>query len=569
MGDFGLTGGDTDKSPDDLGERLAKRQRLQHAWQNLRRHRSISTLLREGERFAQDRSGATAVVMAIGLTLILLTAALAVDYTRAGNERTRLQLALDSAALAASDWLGLPDQDTKGKATARAFFKANGTRLEVGDLKTVKLDADAGEVTVTGGGSLPATLLRGLNINSIDFSARSKVAKGDGSVEVVLVLDNSGSMAGQPIADLRTAAIDLVSVIFAGSEGTEKVRAGVVPFAGAVNIGNGYAGEPWMDTQALSPVHHENFSPNLNRFSLFSQLGVPWRGCVEARPAPYDTNDAAATTGTPATLFVPLAAPDEPDPNNAAGRTYYNNYLNDAGGRCAPLQRTCTSYSRRGNCRNWVTQTLPASQAQERVCKYDGGNASTVSAYGTQLGPNFLCDTQAILPLTSTKASIETAINAMVARGGTNIAQGVVWGWRALSPAAPFTEGLPYDTPKHKKYLVLMSDGANWHGHIDNHNASWYTAYGYASKNRLGNARSTADLRAALNARTAQACANAKAAGITIFTVAFNLTDETTLNLLKGCASAPDQALVANGGASLTASFKQIAREISKLRVAG
>ena len=37
-----------------------------------------------------------------------------------------------------------------------------------------------------------------------------------------------------------------------------------------------------------------------------------WQGCVEARPNPYNVDDTAATTSNPATLFVPMFAPDEP-----------------------------------------------------------------------------------------------------------------------------------------------------------------------------------------------------------------------------------------------------------------
>ena len=45
-----------------------------------------------------------------------------------------------------------------------------------------------------------------------------------------------------------------------------------------------------------------------------------WQGCVEARPYPYNVNDAkpsamsdeiSTITGDPATLFVPMFAPDE------------------------------------------------------------------------------------------------------------------------------------------------------------------------------------------------------------------------------------------------------------------
>src|SRR5690606_11929671 len=36
-----------------------------------------------------------------------------------------------------------------------------------------------------------------------------------------------------------------------------------------------------------------------------------WAGCVEQRPSPYDVNDTPATPSNPATLFVPMFAPDQ------------------------------------------------------------------------------------------------------------------------------------------------------------------------------------------------------------------------------------------------------------------
>ena len=36
-----------------------------------------------------------------------------------------------------------------------------------------------------------------------------------------------------------------------------------------------------------------------------------------------------------------------------------------------------------------------------------------------------------------------------------------MWGWRVLSPTAPFTEGRAYTANDNKKILVLMTDGEN------------------------------------------------------------------------------------------------------------
>ena len=69
-----------------------------------------------------------------------------------------------------------------------------------------------------------------------------------------------------------------------------------------------------------------------------------------------------------------MLAPDEPDPANAEGNGYSNNYLSDTGGRCVAPTPTCVHMSRRGRCTSWSTPASPAAEAQARTCKYDGGS---------------------------------------------------------------------------------------------------------------------------------------------------------------------------------------------------
>ena len=112
---------------------------------------------------------------------------------------------------------------------------------------------------------------------------------------------------------------------------SERVKIGIVPFSGAVNVGSQYRSATWMDGEGLSPLNAANFDNNVPRFSVFDTLGVSWKGCVEARPAPYDTDDTPARDDEPATKFVPMFAPDEPDSANSGGDNYSNNYLPDDG----------------------------------------------------------------------------------------------------------------------------------------------------------------------------------------------------------------------------------------------
>lgn len=528
----------------------------------------LSPIIRD---FKDDRRGVVSVVYGIGFAVALLAAAVAVDYGRMVTERWADQRALDAAVLAASDSLGTDDEQVSGEQRAKAFYRANRSQNLESNITDIQLDSAKGEVAAKTETPWHATLLKGLaNLfpgvaNDREINVTSKVAKGSGSVELALVLDNSGSMSGTHIEDLRTAAGDLVSTLFAGTDGSGRVKVGVVPFAASVNVGAGARSSTWIDGSGIAPTHSENFDTPQSRFSLFDELGVSWGGCVEARASGLDVTDTPPSTSNPASMFVPMFAPDEPGEAGSDRLGYNNSYLNDDGGQCEPYERYCESYSRRGNCRRWVTVALPEPEAQERTCKYFGASPSGAK------GPNAMCTTQAILPLNSTKVAVETAISRMQASGNTNIKEGVAWGWRVLSPGVPFTEGRDYGGGEgNRKIMIVMTDGENWYNSAGNHNKSVYAAHGYAAKGRLGTSYSRSAYTSFLNSRTQAVCENAKAAGVTIYTIAFRLeSDPTTQALLRSCASGPDHFFTASDGGTLIQSFRNIGREINTLRIAG
>jgi Flp pilus assembly protein TadG len=515
--------------------------------------------------FCGDRRGSVAIIFALGFSAVMLMAAVAIDFGRTQTAYLRSQNALDAAALAAAHSIGLPDQETAATQTANAYYQANTVnRHTYSALTTLDVDSDNGQVTGQATGNVATTLLQAFGIKQVPYFNNAIVKKGKGTVEVALVLDNSGSMAGTPISDLRHAAQNLLNVVFAGTDGTDKVKVGVVPFAAAVNVGAQNAGASWMDTGGLSPVHYENFAENRTRFDLFSAMGVSWSGCVEARPSPHDVTDSVPTASDPASLFVPMFAPDEPDNANDEGYSYGNNYLPDTGGSCpAPPPATCLRVSRHGNCLEWSNPPpIPAAEAQARTCKYD-------DATPTGQGPNYLCDAKPIMPLTEDKDALATMIGGLQAKGGTNILEGPMWGWRLVSPEAPYTEGRSYDAQENTKYIVLMTDGENWHQASSNQNKSTYHSFGYAVKGRLGTTYTTSALVSQMNTKTLAACANAKTAGIKVYTIAFRLASGPTRDMLATCASSLTNAYVASDGTSLISAFESIGRDIAKLRGAG
>jgi hypothetical protein len=349
----------------------------------------------------------------------------------------------------------------------------------------------------------------------------------------------------------------MVGALFGKDTTSEFVKIGLVPFTAAVNVGAGNIGATWLDSRAISPIHDEDIDvpEGYSLFDLFDGLkNASWGGCVKARVGPngYDLTDQPPDPAVGETLFVPYFAPDEPGTGNGPagpGSGYQNDYLDDSGLSGTPAEKQ----------RTWD--------------RYFGATVPSLG-YDPPLGPNYNCPTSPILPLTNVKADITASIGTMQASGYTVIPEGIAWGWRVLSPDPPFTQGAPYEDSDTLKFLVLLTDGENSIGGGSNfHNASLFSAFGFAASGHLGSTDGS-QTRAVLDAKTAALCANVKAQGISVYTVAFQVSDGATRAMLEACATPTAQC---PGGqcyydsskvSDLETALTNIALGINKLRVA-
>jgi hypothetical protein len=220
-------------------------------------------------------------------------------------------------------------------------------------------------------------------------------------------------------------------------------------------------------------------------------------------------------------------------------------------------------------------------------------NASSIDTSAPETrGPNRGCPTP-IVPLTDDDSAIQTNIAAMRHwnGGGTNQSEGLAWGWRVLSPTAPFTEGAAYG-PNVRKVIVLMSDGENTNVGDDPVLDSDYSSYSHLAMWRdlddgsglLGqlvgavlhgvvppqyrrNINSSSSFVTYINSREAQLCTNIKNADIEIYTVIFRETDQATENLMRNCASGSDHFFRADNGQELAEAFDAIGTGIGSLRL--
>ncbi len=638
-------------------------------------------------RFARSCGGSVLPTFAIAFIPLFIAMGGVVDYTNAFDKKEVVQDAMDFAALAAGKKIGLLTMDELRQDVDHYYTSNIGDNLA--DPPALTTSVNVSTITLTTDLHVPTYFLGIIGLHELVFHLKSQATLALGTLEVAIVLDNSGSMnTNDNIGTLRTAANKLATTLWglgATSTKPDPVKIGLVPFAAAVNVGSQYQNDAtatWLDKTGVGTYNldiMDGTATTANPFTLLAGLknssgnAVTWGGCVEARPIPYDVADTAAVTTTPATMFVPMFAPDDPDnwtcstsscsnvgssnsnrrylgaPAGGSNGQSYNNYLPDVAGTPATVNSSTDLFTSNGHGLTSGTQvvfqttgsmpgglssgtayyvissglttnafkvstssggstlnvtssgsgtlsfTKPANwtcQSGNANCGGSGNGVAETTAmqstakYGTSTnqvtttnltvagipgGPNFMCTSQALTPLTTSESTITNAINSMVAIGATNIEEGFMWGWRVLSSAAPFTEGRDDTAADNQKILIFMTDGENTYYPVSKYPGTWYGAWGFISKGHLGTTstdQSTEESK--MDDRTALACQNVKTAGVTVYTVAFTGSGgipQSTQDMLQACATDPSMYYLAADQTALLDAFHAIGDQITLLRI--
>lgn len=501
------------------------------------------------KRLWNNRRGSVAPVFALMALPMTMVAGFSIDLARAYEGHAKLQQAVDATALAlAHQPVGTPLATLAAQAQNWINADLHDTDLALPAAVTVGLSN--GQLVLDARSHEPAILSSLVGINTFNVDANATTKWGLNHVEVALVLDNTGSMSQHnKLPTLTSAAQTLVATLMAqAGNDVNAVKISIVPFSMTVNVGNPYQGAAWMTGVMPTAYGSDIFSTaNTNRFTLFSQLGKTWGGCVEGRPAPYDVQDTPPSSGTPGSMFVPFFAPDEPDTPTSGSGVFVNNYIADG------LSGSPTWQQRQGNA------------AKYHGTVRSGSSGSTGYAYG----PNAGCTLQPLLRLTNDQNALNAEIGHMVAVGDTNLAIGLQWGWLTLSPTAPFGDGVAYNTPNTSKIVVFLTDGQNQNSSSNDADASFYSGVGYIWQNRIGAAAGSSQSQrtAALDNRTNLICSNIKADGIVVYTVRIDVSGVSP-SVLQTCASSADKFYDVPNVANLPVAFQQIAGQIGKLRLA-
>jgi Flp pilus assembly protein TadG len=484
-------------------------------------------------RFVREARGQVALTFGLTLIPMVLSIGCGVDMSRAVVVKSRLGEALDAAGLAVGGTVGL----TAAQLTtmAQKFFYANYPDAELGTVTslTVTTDPVNNNIIRLAGTARVDTAFMGLaGIDYMDVHVQVEVTRQSKGLEIALALDNTGSMASNnKLTSLKTATTTLINILFGSQTDPDKLKMSLVPFSQTVKVDTAtFLNNGWMDINGQSSTAKLNFDNNQYAFSVWATMSnKSWGGCLEARPGGLEESDTAPTVAQPDSRWVPYFEPDGPDASAYSGYTTY------------------------------VTDGISGNQETRlrRSAKYVGKNLTN---------PNADCNMQKILPLTNNKATLLSYVNGMIATGNTHIAIGAAWGWRTLSPTPPYTEGTAYDNEDWQKALVLLTDGLNTTPYDNTFHKSLYTAYNYLLRNQLGTTNGPAS-ETVQDTRTAQVCANIKAAGIRVYSILLEENSTRAKNLMKGCATDPSLYFESPTSSQLQSVFTAVAQDLSNLRL--
>jgi hypothetical protein len=268
-------------------------------------------LARAAKRFMRDERGNISLLFGLTLAPMLALTGAAIDYGRASQARSQLNAAADSAVLAVARRAPTLS-DAQLKAEAEKHFRAVLTQRADLAALPISVTRNGARVQITAAGAMPTTFMRLLGYASLDVAARVEAGFGDRKAEVMLVLDNTGSMDrtgpfGGPkkIDELKKATRNLIAAAEAAAPaGSGMIRVGIMPFETEVRIDPAtYGTRPWLAYKSGDPAF-----AGVGRMATATN----WNGCLTDRGPGFDTNDKPTEMSRPDSFHpaVRCASPD-------------------------------------------------------------------------------------------------------------------------------------------------------------------------------------------------------------------------------------------------------------------
>ncbi|MCV6595271.1 MAG: VWA domain-containing protein [Silicimonas sp.] len=380
------------------------------------------------ESFRRDESGSLVIFSLFMFILILMISGMAVDLIRHERHRVKLQNTIDTAVVASSSLNQSAETQAEVEALvhshmAKAGFSADMVTVQSETKKPGNVDRIASRwVNAQANFQMNTMFMNMLGIESLPGGAASGAREGNEMIEIALVLDTSGSMAGTKMTRLKTEAKKFVTTIL-NNNLHDRTLISIIPYSRQVHMDADLMARlnlPMSTTAALkfntSPLALDPAPVNPNAIAVYSP-GNTSTNCLRFRDEDFRTRNLVS--GTVAELSGHFA------------KGSYDN-LNQPG--------------------NWDFWCRPDPTIHRPMMLFSND-----------------------------ELALHGHIDSLIARGWTAIDYGMNWGVGVLTPqfqdvvtgmvgdglAPASAAGFPVapGTPDVKKYVVLMTDGINTHQH--------------------------------------------------------------------------------------------------------
>jgi Flp pilus assembly protein TadG len=231
-------------------------------------------------KFISDTKGNVGMMFGLLSIPLLLAAGVAIDFGRVHSTRAILQAAVDAAAFAG----GTARQNFTRADLQRiveAFLRRNNAEYALDIIDSMEFEENLidGLFTVRIRGRVKTSLMNLAGIDEIGVGASSVVSMSFQSLEVAMVLDNTGSMnENNKIGTLKIASKGLVDILESEKQKFTDIKIGLVPFVQYVNVGKDNKNQPWVSDDNLSSSEWSN-----------------WKGCVSSRAKPLDVEQGGSS----------------------------------------------------------------------------------------------------------------------------------------------------------------------------------------------------------------------------------------------------------------------------------
>ncbi len=383
-------------------------------------------------RFRDETSGNILIMFALMLLPILGVVGAAVDFTVKAQEVTRLQTALDNVVLAlAHEPMAKDDAELNAlKVKVNTFLSENYKTPSGAAPKVTKITRNKGSFSIEAIATIDTSFMKVADIKTMDISVSSTAVWGTNKAEIVMALDNTGSMASNNKMDeLIDAANELLNIIEETQIEPGQFKVGIVPFATTVRVPVDSSNKPLEQYKTAEWIR-------------FDKVNYTVRVC--------DTNSRGQQV-------------------NCRNETRQRDFDKNAWQGCIWDRDKTSSLETSNDVRDLV------SKKEEPVpVGYEKGEPDTLYP-AIETCPSSERNLQPIVPMSSDfslKGPLRTAINAMTPAGNTNVTIGVAWALSLLSKQAPFTESVETDEQPVIKYMIILTDGQNTQNRWSNSQSS-------------------------------------------------------------------------------------------------